>query len=166
MTMRDEDLRKNRLVFYEDHIQTIQEICQALLDKSKAKAAMLVDKEGHLISMNGKTSVDAETVSALVAGSFAATQQIAKLFGEDEFSMLFHKGKKESIQFSLVGDRMLLVIVFDEESTPGMVRLYSDQTVKKLNEVLADIKANPREDQGMGEGFAAEADKNLDDLFG
>jgi len=36
-------------------------------------------------------SIDHQTISALVAGSYAATREMAKLLGEVEFSVLFHQ---------------------------------------------------------------------------
>ena len=69
---------------------------------------MLVDKDGHMITKLGEASgYDPETVSALVAGSFAATRQVAAMLGECEFSAIFHQGKRGCIQFSIVGDRGL-----------------------------------------------------------
>ncbi|MFC1587213.1 roadblock/LC7 domain-containing protein [Planctomycetota bacterium] len=168
MTIRDEDLRKKRVVFYEKHITKIKDIVVPFLEKSKTICAMLVDKEGHLIYKEGEASVDAETISALVAASFAATQQIAKLLGEEEFSVLFHQGKTDSIQLTLVGDRMLLVVVFDQQTTPGMVRLYADQAVIKLNKLMIEIHESQDNEEApqIAEEFSAEADDALDDVFG
>lgn len=163
----DEELRQARLAFYAKDVEQIQGIVQQFLDKSKAMACFIVDKEGHLIARCGQSEVDAETISALVAGSYAATRQIAKLLGEDEFSVLFNQGEKASIQLYLVGERVLMVVVYGKDTTQGMVKLYSEKTVSKLTELFDQISKRKGELQERISGdFTKEADKQLDNLFG
>ena len=56
----------------------------------------------------------------VVAGAFAATKEMARHLGEEEFSVLFHQGKKDSIHLTLIGDRTLMTIIFDERTTIGL----------------------------------------------
>ena len=134
-SIRDQDLRSQALVFYEDDIQAIEAIMDAFLKKSAAKCALLVDQDGHMITARGTTShVDLDTISALVAGSFAATKALAKQFGEDDFTALFHQGRGGNIQLSLVGDRALLTALFEDNTTIGMVRLYATESAIDSNE--------------------------------
>lgn len=170
--MKDDDrLRSMRLVFYEEDIQLIDQSLDEFLELSKAKSALLIDKEGHLVTSRGdEGSFDSDTISALVAGSFAATQAMAKLLGEEEFSVLFHQGKHDNIQLSLIGDRTLLAVIFDDQTTIGMVRLYASETASKLHQLFEERAAR----QAAGgtptptlEGdFNQEAQDSLDDLFG
>ena len=70
-------LRENRLVFYREDIRNINRILREFLKLSNAKCALMVDKEGHMITKQGVTrSFDMDTISALVAGSFAATRRM------------------------------------------------------------------------------------------
>ena len=80
-----------------------------------------------------------EALSALVAGSFAATGEVARLLGEDTFSALSHQGAHQSIQVSTVGDRTLLAVVWDQRSNLGLVRFYSKETTKRLEQVFDEI---------------------------
>ena len=89
------------------------------------------------------------TIAALVAGSFAATREMAKLLGEDEFSVLFHQGKKDSIQLSLIGERTLLATIFDERTTIGMVRLYAKEATSKLMVIFREIDTRVDDDGGV-----------------
>jgi len=114
-----------------------------------------------------------DTISALVAGSFAATREMARLLGEEEFSVLFHQGKSDSIQLSLVGDRTLLTVIFDEATTVGMVRLYASETAKRLGELFRRHAlerernaANGAVEPDLSDGFVGSAKDKLDDLFG
>ncbi len=168
--MKDDDrLRNMRLVFYEEDIQRIDKVLNEFLELSKAKSTLLIDKEGHLVTNAGQASeFDNDTISALVAGSFAATQAMAKLLGEEEFSVLFHQGKKDNIQLSLIGDRTLLAVIFDDQTTIGMVRLYASETANKLHQLFeerAEKQAGQPPPTLEGD-FKGDAEGVLDDLFG
>ena len=171
----DNDLRESRLVFYKEDIQQIDSTLREFLSRSKSQAALLVDKDGHLITQEGSadmTETDVDTISALVAGCVAATREMARILGEEEFSVLFHQGKTDSIQLSLVGDRTLLTVIFDEATTVGMVRLYASETARRLSDLFAkherERRQNPgaRNDPDLAEGFVGDAKDKLDDLFG
>ncbi len=173
--MDSQTLRDNRLVFYEDLVRDVNRVLREFLKLSGAKCVLLVDKEGHMVTRQGVTrDIDMDTISALVAGSFAATKEMARVLGEDEFSVLFHQGKTDNIQLSLAGDRTLLTVIFDEATTIGMVRLYAAETAKRLTEIFRHHEqkrvANPEEhaaaNPDLSDGFVGTAKDKLDDLFG
>lgn len=176
MTSRsDQSLRDEALVFYEEDIEAIQSILDAFLKKSAAHCALLVDKDGHMITSRGQTdNVDLDTISALVAGSFAATKQLAHQFGEEEFTALFHQGKGRNLQLSLVAERALLTALFGDDTTVGMVRLYATEAAKRLTDIFRKRKADPQgaghDDGGLlGDAtgqFMGESSSALDDMFG
>jgi len=119
MTM-DNKLRRDRLVFYARDVDRIDAQIDGFLELSGARCALLIDKDGHLVTRRGEpVQGSLESVSALIAGSFAATREMARLFGEDAFANLFHQGARDCIQVSLVGERSLFVIVFDERTNLG-----------------------------------------------
>ncbi|MCU0724132.1 MAG: roadblock/LC7 domain-containing protein, partial [Planctomycetes bacterium] len=119
-------IRDKRLVFYTEDLEKIDKYLLEFLKLSSARCALLIDKEGHMVTRVGDTeNLDLDTISALVAGSFAATREMARVLGEVEFADLFHQGKNESIQLYLVGERTLLTVIFDKSTTVGMVRLYA-----------------------------------------
>ena len=145
----------------------IRDSLDRLLELSNATQALLVDVEGHLITSRGKTSeeLNVENISALVAGTFAATKATAKLLGQDEFSLLFHQGEKDSIQLTLIADRMLLAIIFDESTTIGMVRVYASETARKITQILES--STPCTDHSpLTEEFTHSVQEKLDDMFG
>ncbi len=177
MTSRsDQSLRDEALVFYEEDIDSLQAILDAFLKKSGAHCALLVDKDGHMITSRGETqSVDLDTISALVAGSFAATKLLAQQFGEDEFTALFHQGKGRNLQLSLVAERALLTALFGDDTTVGMVRLYATEAAKRLTDIFNNKQAEAARDRSEASsgvldeaspGFLGESNSALDDLFG
>ena len=163
----NEKLRRDRLTFYTEDIQKIDKLLAEFLRLSGAKCALLIDKEGHLVTKRGEVrTIDMDTISALVAGSFAATKEMARLLGEEEFTAMYHQGERDNIQLGLVGDRTLLTILFDDRTTVGMVRLYANETAKKLAEIFkAAMDRGPEDDPGLNEGFHDDAKDKLKSLF-
>ena len=164
-----EQARQARLEFYEEDIDEINAILSEFLDASQAKSILMVDREGHLVTKKGFTrSFDTTSLSALVAASFASTKAMAEVLGEPEFMVLSHQGTTEHIHIALVGRRALLVIVFDDRTTLGMVRLYSKEVTGRIVESLAraEEKNKTREPQKLKADFEAAAEARLDDFFG
>lgn len=163
-----EQMRQARLVFYEQDIVEIDKILADFLDRAQAKCALLIDKEGHLVTKKGFTkSFNTDSIAALVAGSFAATKQVAQLLGETEFSVIFHQGKNENIHIGLVADRALVVIIFDDRTTLGMVRLYAEELTQKLTDaLLQSIERNKGKSNEVSQEFTKGAEQALDDFFG
>jgi predicted regulator of Ras-like GTPase activity (Roadblock/LC7/MglB family) len=167
MGKADESLRSTRLVFYKEDIERIAKTLNTFLKNANARCVLLVDKDGHLVTKEGESSTyDMDTISALVAGSFAATKQMAKLLGEEEFSIMFHQGKKDNIQLSLVGERTILAVIFDDKTTLGMVRLYASQVSSKLAELFSEIGERKSEGEKISQEFGKQAQGKLDDIFG
>jgi predicted regulator of Ras-like GTPase activity (Roadblock/LC7/MglB family) len=98
----------------------------------------LIDLAGNIISNmdNGKGKHDLYSLAALAAGNFGAVSTMAALVGEDEFSLLFHKGKKENLHFSRVADDFLLITLFGKEVSLGFLRLKVAEATTKLGLIL------------------------------
>ena len=158
----------DNLIIYEEEINQIESLISKMLKGCEAKCALLVDKDGHLTTRQGFThSLDTTALAALLAGSFASTKEIARLVGEPEFSVLFHQGKKDHIHMSLVGERSILVVIFDDRTTIGMVRLYAKETAIELAKVFEKIQQDSQSgpQPGLSTDFAAMAQDKLDDIF-
>jgi predicted regulator of Ras-like GTPase activity (Roadblock/LC7/MglB family) len=156
------------MVIYEEQAEEINQLLTKLIKGSEAKCALLVDKDGHLITRQGFThSLDTTALAALLAGSFASTKEIARLVGEPEFSVLFHQGKRDHIHISLVGERSILVVIFDDRTTIGMVRLYAKEIGTELTSAF-EAPAKPGENESapaVDGGFADSVEKEMDNLF-
>ncbi|MEA1979945.1 MAG: roadblock/LC7 domain-containing protein [candidate division Zixibacteria bacterium] len=156
------------MIIYEEDVSKIESIISKMIKGCEAKCALLVDKDGHLITRQGFThSLDTTALAALLAGSFASTHEIARLVGEEEFSVLFHQGKKDHIHMSLVGERTILVVIFDDRTTIGMVRLYARETSTELAKIFDQIneKNENSEKQPIDQEFTEMASDKLDDIF-
>ena len=155
------------LVIYEDQIEEIDKALIKLIKGAEAKCALLVDKDGYLITRQGFThSLDTTALAALLAGSFASTKEIARLVGEPEFSVLFHQGKKDHIHLCLIGDRTILAVIFDDRTTIGMVRLYAKEVSEDLARILSKAEKNKESKKTkLDSEFARSVEDKLDDIF-
>ena len=164
-------MKQEDLVIYEEQIEKIEEALKRLIKDAQAKCVLLVDKDGHLITRQGFTqSLDTTALAALLAGSFASTREIARLVGEPEFSVLFHQGKKDHIHITLVGERTILAVIFDDRTTIGMVRLYAKETSEDLERILSSAHheeptAKPESRADHTSEFSTSLESRLDDIF-
>ncbi|MDW7968091.1 MAG: roadblock/LC7 domain-containing protein [Thermoanaerobaculum sp.] len=155
------------LVMYEEEFERINSILGRLWVDANAKIVFLVDKNGQQIAAKGDLEkVDTTSLASLTAGNVAATDGLARLIGEKEFSILFHEGERDNIHISIVAQRLILVVIFDERSSLGLVRLRVRKAAQELEEVLNDM-ANKAAQQGQApvSPFAEITDEDIDNLF-
>ena len=122
----------------QEQLDRIEEILQEGLVDLGVNCVLLIDLSGNIIASqdNGRTKHDVYSLAALAAGNFGAVSAMAKIIGEDEFSLLFHKGEKESIHFSKVLSDFLLVTIFGKEVSLGFLRMKVAEAIKKLEKIL------------------------------
>jgi predicted regulator of Ras-like GTPase activity (Roadblock/LC7/MglB family) len=153
-----------QLVMYEDEVRRIQAVADRLQQDSRSRAILVVDKNGQLIAASGSaTDLDTTSLSSLVAGNVAATGGIAKLMEEEEFTGQFHEGKGLSIHITLVGRRVILVVLFDKNTTHGLVRLRVKKAGVELESILEDVAKKAQSPQQNV--FAEITDADIDNLF-
>lgn len=126
-------MRYQDTVIGETQFAAINDCLRGFIREAQAKYAILVDRDGQMLAKQGFTEdLDTMSLAALTAGAIASTQEIARLLGEPEFKVLFHQGQHDHIHFSLVGNRAILMSVFDNRTTIGMIRLVAANTVGLL----------------------------------
>jgi predicted regulator of Ras-like GTPase activity (Roadblock/LC7/MglB family) len=130
-------------------IQAAESLLQALedfLDKSEASFALIIERGGSILSQRGDIpdSIDPTILSALAAGSFAATREVARRVGETEFSALHQQGRHSHILMSAINDEAMLMTIFGPKTTLGLVRFYSAGAVKQIAAVLDQARGEPR----------------------
>lgn len=155
-----------QLVMYEEEFKEITGILDRLTKEANAKVVFLVDKNGQLIASAGDTErIDATSLASLTAGNIAATSGLAKLIGEKEFSILFHEGENENIHISLVGQRVILVVIFDRRSSLGLVRLRVKKSSEELNTIFDRLLKKVETEPEAESPFAEITDEDIDNLF-
>ncbi len=158
-----------QLVLLEEDHKKILEVADRLVHDANAKAIFLVDKNGQLVAEAGeREGVDTTSLASLVAGNVAASSGLAKLIGEDEFPVHFHQGERDNVHITLVAQRIILVVIFDDRSSLGLVRLRVKKAGQALSEIFDTVfKRAEQELEGGGPGspFAEISDEDIDNLF-
>ncbi len=149
-------MAQSSFVMYDREYREITGIVEKLLREANAKSVYLVDKDGQLITSSGEThDIDSTSLASLTAGNIAATGGLAKLIGEKEFSILFHEGERDNLHISVVGQRVILVVIFGEGSSLGLVRLRvkraSEALARSLSKLMERIESGHREDSLLKE---------------
>jgi len=133
-------------------------VLQGVLDRSEAKAIYLSDKGGNIIAQRSESHyANEENMSALAAGSFFATQELARLIGEGGFHCVFHQGGNSSVYMQSLENEMLMLVVFNKESNPGLVRLYSTEAGSTLERLLKDEDQSNQGMPALGMEFTIDA---------
>jgi predicted regulator of Ras-like GTPase activity (Roadblock/LC7/MglB family) len=154
-----------QMVIYEEEFNRIQETVGNLVKSANARVVFVVDKNGQLIAASGEVDhLDTTSLASLTAGNIAATGGMAKLLREQEFATQYHEGKNQHIYIQLVGNRVILVIIYDAKSSLGLVRLRVRKTVEQLNDIFESLTRKPDINAG-GSPFAEITDEDIDNLF-
>jgi len=161
-------LRDGITVFGTQDIEQLDRLLASFLKETQATCVVLVDRSGRLLASAGDTgSMDRIAFASLVAGDFAASDQLASLLGEPEFSSLYHQGEGRSMFLADVGGWAILAALFDGRTTLGMVRVKSKTLVPQFTAVFAELAARgpaaPLSD--LQPEWAAEAEGEIDRLF-
>jgi predicted regulator of Ras-like GTPase activity (Roadblock/LC7/MglB family) len=129
------------LVLSKEAINSLVAILDEDLLQAGADCALLVDRSGNLIVNRGDpANLDVVALAALSAANFGATAEIARLIGEDDFALLFHKGKNENIHFTTVGRGFILITLFGKDVSLGVIRLKTANVTEKLLPILGGEK--------------------------
>jgi predicted regulator of Ras-like GTPase activity (Roadblock/LC7/MglB family) len=154
-----------QMVMYEEEFNRIQTVVDRLVKDASAKVVFIVDKNGQLIAASGDVdNLDTTSLASLTAGNIAATGGMAKLLKENEFATQFHEGEKANIHIQLVGNRVILVVIFDSKSSLGLVRLRVRKASEELNHIFEALLTKVR-DPGADSPFAEITDEDIDNLF-
>jgi predicted regulator of Ras-like GTPase activity (Roadblock/LC7/MglB family) len=140
---------------------------QKFLFESNARCALLVDRSGQLVATVGEQpNFDPTAFATLTAADFSANDQLARLIGETDFNSLFHQGEKESMYLADVARRVILVTLFDNRTTLGLVRLKMKDTVADLTKLFHEVFSRGAPGKSQQAGLLAGAEDEIDKLFG
>lgn len=154
------------IVIHEQQFQKIKNILARLCVECASRVVFLVDRDGQPIAFHGDIgNMDTTSFASLAAGNVAATTSMAKLIGEEVFPTVVHEGERESIYISVIG-RSLLVVVFDERSTLGLVKLRTKKASHEIGAILEEVAQDSANHRMNESSFFAEiTDEDIDSLF-
>ena len=127
-------------VAYESEIDKLEETLGHLRQDANARAVFLFDLSGQQLAAAGEIEpIDTTALASLTAGNVEGTERLAKLIGEREFSVLFYEGNRDHIHISIAADRAILVVIFDERSSLGLVRLRVKRVASEFERIFQAI---------------------------
>lgn len=130
-------------IFTIEDVAALDTILAEFLDKAEAELAVIIDRGGNVISQYGDISAtDVTIIAALAAGSFAATMELARRIGEVEFNALYHQGNGSHIFMNSIDDDTIMITVFGQRTTVGLVRFYSANTAQAVADLLKSLHGN------------------------
>jgi predicted regulator of Ras-like GTPase activity (Roadblock/LC7/MglB family) len=153
--------------FREEDATRIGALLNSLLREANARTALLVDRTGQMLATVGEEPrFDPIAFASLTAADFSANDQLARMLGENEFAALFHQGEKDSLYLADVARRVILVVLFDNRTTLGLVKLRVRGVVEELTSLFTAMFAREGAGDRVETGFVGEAEDEIDKLFG
>lgn len=138
-------MRLHDIVIHESEAARIDAVLRRFLSDSSCSAALLIDRSGQPLAEAGTArTLDVGSIGALAAAAFSSTAALAQLLGESEFSVLFHEGVKESMHVSTVDEQTILLAIFDDHTTIGMVRLFAREACASIGVALEETRKRPK----------------------
>src|SRR4030095_14556775 len=132
-------MSQSPFILQEQQFLRLKNVLERVRIECAARVVFLVDRDGQTIAFHGDIGdMDTTSFSSLAAGNVAATTSMAKLIGENVFPAVVHEGEHESIFISVIS-RSLLVVVFDERSTLGLVKLRTKKASHEIASILEDV---------------------------
>jgi predicted regulator of Ras-like GTPase activity (Roadblock/LC7/MglB family) len=126
-----------------EDIEAFDQTLSSLLEQGEATAVLLIDQGGPILTQIGDTSLlDTTSLAALAAGAFAATQGVARILGETDFSSVYQQGRSLSVIVHRVDDNLLLLVIFKASLSAGMVKYHA--AISSANLVHQVDKATAR----------------------
>ena len=147
-------------------MQRIEEELRGFRQMAKARVAFLIDRNGQLLGQAGDSSgVDTTALAALTASNIAASKAIAELMGETEFAGILHEGENDHLHISLVGQQAILLVLFDAQTSIGLVRLRVKKTARRLANVISENAQEEEQESAGLSPFAEITEEDIDQLF-
>lgn len=135
----------NDLSIYEVEMAALEEATRRLCSDSRATAVFLIDADGRQLAAAGDCyAYDSTSLAALMGDEVQMIDVLAKLMGENEYSVLFQEYlQREHIHLSIVANRALLVLIFADRTSLGLVRLRTKAALGEFEKVFDAFPGDP-----------------------
>lgn len=137
------------------------------VDDARLELAVLMHTSGQVLAQHGfQKRLDVQTACALSAAINATAAQLGLLIEGKPFRGLHYAGTARQLhlaQLEVGGELLLLLSVFDRESSLGIVQLYLDELRATL---VAAAPAQEDAAPALAENFERDLNSNLAALFG
>jgi len=153
----------NHFILSESDAKAFEAIAHQLVAEALGKAAFILDQDGQILAASGELQgLDTTSLATLAAGNAAATGAMASILRERAFTTQYHEGQSSNIHMQLVGERVLLLVVFDHRSSLGLVRLRARRAEQKILDLLESMDLQSSD---LPKGMPEITDEDIDRLF-
>lgn len=111
-------------------------LLDGLVTSTGLKTLVLVTRNGSVVNARGDmTYFDVTALAALLGAMFTATSEVARLVGEDHFSILLQQGEKRHIHISLISNGYMLCGIFEDVGKIGLIRMHTRRVAERVGEL-------------------------------
>ena len=156
------------LIISDRELAAISTVLSKLMNDTNATSAMLIDKSGQVVAVQGsEMRRNATTLGALLAGVFSSSREVARLLNEKDFRSIFQQGVQENIYTSMVEEQWLLVIIFDKLTHIGLVKVLSKKASDELGRTLERVRSDTSRTKSsvLNVQFRSSVEDTIDLLF-
>ncbi len=115
----------------------IQEILTEFTNIEGVHTACLVGRDGFLLDSLARAGIDAEMIGAIASSGFGSAESMGTQLGQGDLQITTFEFENGPVMFAPVGDDAFLVIVADQETNLGWIRISIRKNSKKIKEVAA-----------------------------
>lgn len=161
-------MQENFIIYNEEYV-LIKDILKGLKTNTRAEIAFITDSEGHCIASTGEMEDShLNSISSLIAGSMAAVNGIGQMLRVEKFTTILTESADKNLHISLINDRTMLIVIFDNSSNLGIIRFRVKSAIQELEKVFVTISEKLK-DSGIEDGsspFEGVSDEDIDEIFG
>jgi len=115
----------------------IQKILAEFTNIEGVHTACLVGRDGFLLDSLARAGIDAEMIGAIASSGFGSAESMGNQLGQGDLSMTMLEYKNGPILFAPVGDEAFLVIVADQDTNLGWIRIAIKKNSKRIQETAS-----------------------------
>jgi predicted regulator of Ras-like GTPase activity (Roadblock/LC7/MglB family) len=161
-------MEENFIIYNEEYV-LIKDILKGLKTNTRAEIVFITDSEGHCIASTGEMEDShLNSISSLIAGSMAAVNGIGQMIKVEKFTTILTESEDKNLYISLINDRTMLIVIFDNSSNLGIIRFRVKSAIQELDKVFITINEKLR-NSALDEGaspFEGVTDEDIDEIFG
>lgn len=161
-------MQENFIIYNEEYV-LIKDILKSLKSNTRSEIAFITDSEGHCIASTGDMEEShLNSISSLIAGSMAAVNGIGQMLNVSKFTTVLTESDDKNLHISLINDRTMLIVIFDNSSNLGIIRFRVKSAIQELEKVFVTINKK-LQDSAMEAGdspFEGVTDEDIDEIFG
>ena len=137
------------------------------IDDARVRLVLLLESSGQVLAQYGFTrSIDVMSACALAAAIHASAAEIGRQMDGNPFTTLHHPGQDRQLflgELQTGTGSHILLTVFDDATSIGLVRLYFGELVRRLVAAAPTAVAAPAPTLA---DFESDLNRNLAKLFG